>query len=146
MEERGYLMDRQRDLQETFDPVVESNRKMAQDIIKDLAPINKGLQEINRNIEMKKPPRPKIASKRRLVSDYRPFAEIFLQKYMDDSVDKTIGIRYENGHFMSEGKVMKIRSDNIEISGETYVGTSGMWSLITDGILKNTRWKIMSDT
>ena len=45
MEERGYLMDRQRDLQETFEPVVASNRRMAQDIIKYLAPINNGLQE-----------------------------------------------------------------------------------------------------
>ena len=55
LEERGYLMDRQRELQENFEPVVTSNRKTAQDIIKDLAPIKKGLQEINRNIEMKKP-------------------------------------------------------------------------------------------
>ena len=53
MEERGYLMDRQRDLQETFEPVVAGDEKMAQNIIKDLASITEGLPEINRNIEMK---------------------------------------------------------------------------------------------
>ena len=69
LEERGYLMDRQRDMHETFLPVVASNEKMAQNIIKDLGPITEGLQEINRNIEMKKQAlRPKIGSKRRFVS------------------------------------------------------------------------------
>ena len=43
MEERGYLMDRQRNLEETFEPVVTSNEKMAQDIIKDLTPITEEL-------------------------------------------------------------------------------------------------------
>ena len=56
LEERVYLIDRQRDLQETFESVVASNEKMAKHIIKDLAPITSGLQEINRNIEMKKEP------------------------------------------------------------------------------------------
>ena len=41
--ERRHLMDRQRELQETFDPVVASNEKMAQKIIKDLGPITEGL-------------------------------------------------------------------------------------------------------
>ena len=56
LEERGYLMDRQRDLQETFESVMASNEKMAQDIIRDLTPSTEGLQEINRNLEAKKEP------------------------------------------------------------------------------------------
>ena len=40
--------------------------------------------------------RPKIGSKRRLVSgDYGPLAESFLQMYMGDVVDRSFGIRYE---------------------------------------------------
>ena len=43
--------------------MVASNEKMAQDI-KDLAPIMEGLEDVNRNMEMKKEkPRPKIGSK-----------------------------------------------------------------------------------
>ena len=59
---------------------------------------------------------------------------------MDDAVDKTFGIRYENGHFMIG--VIKIRGDNIEISGEMYMGTPGLWVLIIERNPKNTRWKM----
>ena len=44
LEERGHLMNRQRNLEETFEAVVASNQKMSQDIIKDLTPITEGLQ------------------------------------------------------------------------------------------------------
>ena len=50
LEERSDLMDRQRDLEESFEPVVESNQKMAKDVIKDLIPIKEELKERNRNI------------------------------------------------------------------------------------------------
>ena len=38
-------MDRQRELEETFEPVVASNQNMAQDIIKDLIPITEGCKK-----------------------------------------------------------------------------------------------------
>ena len=82
-------MDRQRDVHETFESVVASNKKMAQDIIEDLTPITEGLQKINRNLEAKKePPCPKIVRKRRFVSNYSPLAETFLWEYKDDTVDR----------------------------------------------------------
>ena len=128
MEECGHLMDLQRDLQETFIPVVASNEKMAQDIIGDLTPITEGLKEINRNLEAKKePPRPKIGSKQKFVNDYGPLAESFLWEYMDDTVDKSFGIRYESGD-----KVIKLQGDNIKIDGEMYMSTPGLWALITE--------------
>ena len=134
MADRGYLIDRQRDLEETFRPVIVSNEKMVQDIIKDLAPITEGLEEINRNIEMKKEKlRPKIGSKRRFVSgDYGLLAESFLRKYMDGVVDRSFGIRYENGHFMMTDKVFKIHGDNIMLDDKVDVRTPGLWTLITD--------------
>ena len=46
-----YLIDRQRDLEETQEPIVASNQKMTQDVIKDLIPIKEELKEINRNID-----------------------------------------------------------------------------------------------
>ena len=95
------------DLEETFKPVVASN-EMTQYIIKDLAPIMEGLEEINRNIEMKEDALPpKIGSKRRMVSDYGPLAETFLRNYMDDTVDRSFYTHYENGHFMMGGKCSK---------------------------------------
>ena len=55
LEDRGQFIDRKRHLEETFEPVVVSNQRMAQDIIKDLVPITEGLQRMNRTIGMKEP-------------------------------------------------------------------------------------------
>ena len=48
--ENSRIMEQTQDLETTFEPVVRSNKEMAQDISKDLAPITEGLQEINRNM------------------------------------------------------------------------------------------------
>ena len=45
MEERGDLMDRQRDLEENFEPVVASNKMMAKEIVDELTPVTKELRE-----------------------------------------------------------------------------------------------------
>ena len=82
--ERGDLMDRRRDLEETFEPIVASNEQMAWDIMKDLKPINEGLQELNRNLEMnevqRKPPR--ITGKRKRESKYGPLAARYYRNYL----------------------------------------------------------------
>ena len=44
LEELGDLIDRQRDLEETYEPIVVSNQKMAQDVIEDLIPIKEELK------------------------------------------------------------------------------------------------------
>ena len=131
MEERGYLMDRRRD----FKPMVASNEKMAQYIIKNLAPINEEFVEMNRNMELKREmSHPKIGSKRRLVGAdyYGPLAEAFIRNYMADAVDKTFGIRFKNGNFMIGDEIMKIQGDNIVIGNEVYIGTPGLWILIIE--------------
>ena len=46
LEERGDYMDRRRELQENFEPVVSSNQKMAEDITSEL-------KEIRQNIALK---------------------------------------------------------------------------------------------
>ena len=99
---------------------------MAQNILKDLAPINEELVEMNGNIELKRVMSPpKIGSKRRLVSAdwHGPLAEAFIRNYMDDAVDKTFGIRFKSGKFMIGNKVIKIQGD---------IGTPGLWTLITE--------------
>ena len=54
LEERSGLVTRQRDLEESFKPVVVSNQKMDQDVSKDLMPIKEELKGINRNINKSK--------------------------------------------------------------------------------------------
>ena len=86
---------------------------MARDIINDLVePINEELHELNINIVLKEEKRPQIWSKRRLVAaaDYGPLVEAFIRKYMDDTVDKTFGIRFKNEQKILIGnKIIRIR-------------------------------------
>ena len=47
-------------------------------------------------------------------------------------MDKTFGIRYADGKPMIGDKLIDIIDDNIIIDEEVYIGTPGLWSLITD--------------
>ena len=44
LEERSDLIDRQRDLEETYEPIVANNEKMVQEVIEDLIPIKEELK------------------------------------------------------------------------------------------------------
>ena len=44
LQERSDMMDRQRDLEVIYEPIVASNQKMAQDVIEDLIPIKEELK------------------------------------------------------------------------------------------------------
>ena len=44
--------------------------------------------------------------------------------------NKTFGICFKNGKFMSGNNKIKIQDDNIVIGNEIYVGTWGLWTLI----------------
>ena len=138
MEERGDLMDHRRDLEETFEPVVASNEQMALDIIKDLEPIKEDLHALNRDLvdEVKvKEERWRIGRKRKLPStQYGPLAGAFFKRYLDpnEQTDTRFGIRYEDGKPLIGDKAINIVGDNIVIDDEVYIGTPGLWSLITD--------------
>ena len=130
------LMDRQCELEEPFEPVVASNEQMARDIIKDLELINERIEELNRNLEINevnhcKPPR--LAGKRKRQSKYGPLARRFYREYLNPNgqVDKTFGIRYQDGKPMIGDKLIDIVGDNIVID-EVYIATPGLWSLFTD--------------
>ena len=106
---------------------------MAQDIIKDLEPTNEGLQELNRNLqfnEVKRTP-PQISGKRKRESKYGPLAARFYRNYLNlnGQMDKTLGIRYEDGKPMIGDKLIDIVGDNIVIDNKVY---TGLWNLNTD--------------
>ena len=44
LQERSDLMDRQRDLEVIYEPIVASNQKMVEDVIEDLIPIKEELK------------------------------------------------------------------------------------------------------
>ena len=129
--ENSRIMEQTQDLETTFEPVVRSNKEMAQGIAKDLAPITAGLQEINRNMVKTEEERPKIGAKRKRVT-FGPQTELFIQSYLDDhnGVDRTFGIRHENGIWVMGDKPVKFQGNDIVIDGEVYPDTLGFWSLV----------------
>ena len=52
LEERSDLIDYRRDLKENFEPVVASNKEMAKEIIDELTPITKELQDLNNKAKL----------------------------------------------------------------------------------------------
>ena len=129
MEEREDLVDRQRDLEENFEPVVASNKMMAKEIVDELTPITKELRELNEKVAgaarqkqlanasskvgVKRDIDSQPRSKQRRV--YGPLTESFLQKYMNpkkSQIDTTFGIRYEDGDWMICNKRIKINGDD----------------------------------
>ena len=151
MEERGDLMERHRDLEENFEPVVASNKNMAKEIVNQLTPIQEQLQELNNKaarskllatptIGVKRGIDSQPKSKTRFLSNFGPHADEFLQKYLNPDnkqVDKTFGIRYENGKWMIGNKQIEIDADDIIIDDEVYEDTPGLWSLITTKLPKH---------
>ena len=151
LEERSNLIDYRRDLVENFEPVVASNKEMAKEIIDELTPITKELQDLNNKAKLNMVPTTGVKwnidlilkSENKQNSHLRPYTEEFLKKYSDlgarsNEIDKIFGIRYKNGPWMIGDKQIKIDDDDdIRIDDETYVGTSGLWSLITSKTPKN---------
>ena len=115
LEERSAGLTRKQELEETFAPVVAANEEMARQIVDEITPITEQVRKMRQN---NKP--------------YGPLTEIFLQKYMNDDVDKLFGIRYENAIPWIGNKVISINNDDITVNGKVYEGTPGLWSLITD--------------
>ena len=145
LEERSDLVNYRRDLAENFEPVVASNKEMAKEIINELTPITKELQDLNNKTKLNVVPTTGVKrnidstliSENRQNNNFGPYTEEFLNKYLDlgtrsNQIDTIFGIRYENGPWMIGDKQIKIDDgDDIRIDGEMYVGTPGLWSLIT---------------
>ena len=76
-------------------------------LFKGLEPINEGLYELNRNLEVEEEKRltPQRGSKHGLVAaDYGPLAEAFIRNYVDNTVEKMFDICFKNGKFLGSPK------------------------------------------
>ena len=118
--ERSNFIEHQQDLEEQYEPVVASNKKMKDDIVEQLIPITEELHKLTGNLLA----RPKLTAKRRIamkrdfkddngdgesqpprkrdpeLNDFGPHAQDFISKYMDNDlrrkgIDTTFGLRFE---------------------------------------------------
>ena len=54
-----------------------------------------------------------------------------IEAFTKEGVDKTFGLYAENKKFKIGNKPVTIKDNNIEIENKTYIGTPGLWELIT---------------
>ena len=90
-DEHAGNLDRYRELEETYKPIVESHAQMTRDVVDQLQPITEKLT-IKQEEE-----RPKIGVKRRMVTKNGSITEKFINRYIngDTSLDKSFGLRYK---------------------------------------------------
>ncbi|MCH2421445.1 MAG: hypothetical protein MK215_05870 [Candidatus Poseidoniia archaeon] len=155
-EERGQFIDRKRHLEETFEPVVVSNQRMAQDIIKDLVPITEGLQRMNRTIGMKEPwyvedvdedaspskrlkaMTPTLTPRQKTMKLGITAAKYFEHALNNNSNDNIFGFRFKdensqniNNLMIGDKTVHFLPDDDLQIGNRRYHGTPGLYELIT---------------
>ncbi len=149
MEDRLEKLGYHTEMDEMFKPILESNKEMTHDIIKDLVPIREELQTLNETIQnrqnriqpstprklpwlpMDTPPRPRSESEG-AIERYGPTASTYLKKSFTEGGDTVTGVRYEGADMMIGDKKIEIRGSDLKIEDQTYKGTAGLWSLITE--------------
>ena len=162
LDDRSDFIDQQRHLEQEYEPVVASNREMAEKITEQLIPIKQDLNHLNALIARPKAiPRPRqiIGAKRKVsvaseeeeetqgVEDYivkkeehtfGPLAVKFLNTIRDEEsrqakIDNVFGIRNEGDSWKIGNKRVTINPDDSMVVGdETYEGTPGFWSLVVE--------------
>ena len=135
-DEKAIGLARQVDLEQTFNPVVESTEKSTAAITKAIKNITKEVANINEDLSDS---RVELPHKRRRVGteydNFGPLAKEFKKRTMlgDASIDRIFGIRFVgDGRTVIGNTPVTIDGDDIIIQNEVYHGTPGLWSLITD--------------
>ena len=151
-------MDRQRDLEETFEPVVMGNQKMTDEIVKDLFPIKEELKEINKNIanlreehlleedfggaspekRFKPTMTPTLTPRQRTLKIGATAAKYFKHALNKNTNDNIFGFRFKdedseniNNLMIGDKDVHFLAGDDFRIGNRIYQGTPGIYELIT---------------
>ena len=157
MQDRSDFQDFHHDLEEQYEPVVASNAEMTTKITDELVPIKAELEKLTK---LAKPKAKRAGKKRRAPEpdeeqqdpdeeqqpaavkpdpkpEFGPLAQHFIRQYMDEDmrqkeIDTSFGIRFANDEWkIGDQRVLLNPDDSMLIDDETYPGTPGFWSLVT---------------
>ena len=113
----------------TTKEITEAQKATAERIEKGLLPIKENLEKIS-NITF--PAFPALEMTEEEKTNLGPIATNALKKFLRrDDADKTYGLRDINGKFYIGNKLAIIDNDDLIIDKYEYVGTPGLWELIT---------------
>ena len=117
----------------TTKEITEAQKATAEKFTSELLPIKEGIEELPTKLFRKV--FPSIELKASDIINFGPLAvDSLLKAFTKKDIDKFYGIYAEDGKFKIGDKFITIEKDNIIINDITFVGTPGLWELIT---LKN---------
>ena len=119
----------QTDLSKFYKPITETQKATAREITEELKPIREGIEKLPEAIQ------PIVKATEEEEKEDESVGEIAMSylKIPEKKRDTTFGIYKENGdHYIGNTHVI-IKDDDIIIkdTGERFVGTHGLWKLIT---------------
>ena len=119
----------QTDLSKFFKPITETQKATARKITKELKPIKEGIEKLPQAITF--PAYLSIETSKKDIQYLGKVAVENLRKFTTkDEADRTFGIYDKGGNFFIGDSEAVINDNNINVGGEEYKGTPGLWELI----------------
>ena len=117
----------------TTKEITDAQKATAEKFTQELLPIKEGIEELPTKLFKKV--FPSIEFKESDIINFGPLAvDSLLKAFTKKDIDKFYGIYAEDGKFKIGDKFITIEDNDIKVDGITFVGTPGLWELIT---LKN---------
>ena len=117
----------------TAKEITEAQKATAEKFTSELLPIKEGIEELPTKLFRKI--YPSIEFKASDIINFGPLAvDSLLKAFTKKDIDKFYGIYAEDGKFKIGDKFITIEKDNIIINDIPFIGTPGLWELVT---LKN---------
>ena len=134
LNEKAQDLARNENLNEMFNPVVQSTVKSTEAITKELIPLREEVKHLNENLAAAKE---KLDDSTRLSSPSSSSSDFnMLDRYFTtgkkSKVDNYFGIERTNDdrYMMGDKEVIIDQHSNINVEGVEYKGTSGLWTLV----------------
>ena len=122
---RSSSIHQARTLEQTFAPIIKSQKNMTEEIVKSLK------KETGEFIPLKAERKKRKLEER----EYGPLAEDYRKRYSlrDPDIDTKFGINFrEDGQAVIGNTPITIQDDDIVIRDHVYDGTEGLWQLISE--------------
>ena len=129
LNEKAQDLAKNEELNEMFNPVVESTKKSTEAITNELMPLQEEMKTLNERLLHQVPS--KHQSRKESSSNLNAL-EYYLTEYNNAKIDKYFGIEHldDNKYMMGDKELTVDGNSNIHVDGIEYKGTPGLWMLV----------------
>ena len=123
----------QTDLSRFYRPITETQKATAREITEGLKPIREGIEKLPEAMQPIGEATEEEEEEDDEEEEDESIGEIARHFLTKPNTDKIFGVRKEKGHHYIGNQHVIIKDDNIILSkdGDTFIGTAGLWGLIT---------------